>query len=193
MIKRLATSITEFSIAHNWIDHAHYAWCQYALEKELGKMLFFVLCLFLMELTHTWLEVGSFILVFYLFRSRMGGWHAQHVWSCQLISMTLVIIVTFVLGPFVESMHQSVRIALDLVIIIITFFVPLVYPLEAHFTQTIKKSNMVRKNVMLFVLAILQGTNLFIIWSPFLTYSLIALLFTDISVLLQYFKLKKEG
>lgn len=192
MIKKLATSITRYSIMHNWIDHSHYAWCQYALEKELGKILFFSICLLWMKFTHTWFETSSFIFVFYLFRSRMGGWHAHQVWSCQLISIVLVIIVTFGVGPFIISKYQYLLIPLNITIIAATFFVSPVYPVEAHFTQAVKVSNKSRKNIMLLILIVLQGATIIILGPAFLTYSLLALLITDISVLLQYFTLKQK-
>lgn len=193
MIKQFAAAITQYSIAHNWIESSQYAWCQYALEKQLAKMLFFFVCLVLVIFTHTWIKVGAFILTFYLFRSRMGGWHANHVWSCQLISISLVIMITFVVGPFVECLRQPTLIIIDITIITVTFFVAPLYPVEAHFTQAVKVSNMTRKNVMLLIMMILQGVSMVTLGPSFLTYSLLALLITDLSVLLQYFTLKKEG
>lgn len=193
MIKQFASVITQYSVTHDWIESSQYAWCQYALEKQLAKMLFFFVCIILVIFTHTWVETGSFILIFYLFRSRMGGWHANHVWSCQIISIALVIMITFVVGPFLECLRQPTLIVIDITIITVTFFVAPLYPVEAHFTQAVKISNMTRKNIMLLILMILQGISLVVSGPSFLTYSLLALLITDFSVLLQYFKLKKEG
>ena len=193
MIKKLATSITQYSIMHNWIEHSQYAWCRYALEKELGKIPFSIICLVLMKFTNTWVAISSFVLVFCIFRSRMGGWHARHIWSCQLISVTLVVFVTFILGPFIECMQHSMIFALDIAIIGVTLFLSPVYPSEAHFSQEVKALNNSRKNVMLLVLLIFQGVDMVIAGPSFLIYSLVALLITDISVLLQYLKLKKEG
>ena len=193
MIKRFAALITKYSVTHNWIEGSQYAWCQYALEKQLAKTLFFFVCLLLVIFTHTWVEVGAFILVFYLFRSRMGGWHASHVWSCQLVSIALVIMITFIIGPIVKHLGQPTLITVDITIVTITFFVTPLYPVEAHFTQTVRTSNMTRKNVMLLILIILQGISMIALGPSFLAYSLLALLITDLSVLLQYLKTKKEG
>lgn len=191
MIKQLAISATKYFVSRNWIDATQSEWCQYAIEKQLGKILICTICLIFMALTHTWNKVLPFVVVFNLFRERMGGWHAKHFWSCQAMSTGLVVLITFIIGPFMECMYLPMQIALDILAVTITYFASPVYPIEAHFTQAVKHSNSKRKNQMLLILVVLQGMTMSFFGVIFLVYSLLALLFTDLSVLLQYFKLQK--
>lgn len=193
MVRQITTLVTQYAISRNWIDISQYDWCQYALEKQLGTTLFFFICLLLMVVTHKWFEMISFTFVFYCFRMRMGGYHANHVWSCQLISLGLVILFVFVIGSFMECICQPIVIAIDIVVICITYFAKPVYPMEVHFTPAIAVSNIKKKNKLLLGLAVSQIILLMMHGMLFLTYSLLALLITDVSVLFQYFKHQKEG
>lgn len=192
MIKELATSITQYSVTHDWIESSQYDWCRYALEKQLCKTLFFLVCLVLTIITHLWIQVGAFVFTFYLFRCRMGGWHANAIWSCQILSFVLLVGITLFIGPAVEYIPLFALIAIDTIIIIATYFVPPVYPKEAHFTQEIKRSNIQKKNAFLLILVVLQVLSMTIFGPLFLIYGMLGLVFTDISVLLQYFKIKNE-
>lgn len=77
MIKQFAASITQYSVTHNWIEPSQYDWCRYALEKQMCKIPFFLVCLVLTIITHLWIQVGAFVFAFYFLRCRMGGWHAS--------------------------------------------------------------------------------------------------------------------
>lgn len=190
MIKQLATSIAQYSVTHDWMESSQYDWCRYALEKQLCKTLFFLVCLVLTIITHLWIQVGAFVCTFYFFRCRMGGWHASAIWSCQILSFGLLIGITFFIGPVVEYIPLFTLIAIDTVMILVTYFVHPIYPLEAHFTQEIKRSNIQKKNTLLLILVVLQCLSLLISKPEFLSHSMLGLVFTDVSVLLQYFKLK---
>lgn len=191
MVQQFAASITQYSIAHEWIDASQREWCQYAMEKQLGKLLFGCISLLLMIFTQAWLPMMSFISVCFLFRERMGGWHANHVWSCQLLSIGAVISAVFILGPFIEPLDWWLMVCTDVIIVLVTLITPPVYPPEAHFSQEVKTANTKWKNRMLVCLIFLQFISLFICGTVFFVYSLIGLVFTDFSVLLQYFKLQR--
>ena len=107
-----------------------------------------------------------------------------------MLSFVLLVGVTLFIGPAVESIPLFAIIVIDTVIIIATYFVPPVYPMEAHFTQEIKRSNIQKKNTLLLILVVLQCLSMLISKLEFLSYSMLGLVFTDVSVLLQYFKLK---
>lgn len=190
MVQQIAASITRYSISRNWIDASQREWCQYAMEKQFGQLLFGCMSLLLMICTQTWLPMISFISVCYLFRARMGGWHAKHIWSCQLLSMGTVIVAVFVLGPIIEQINCHLLFCIDALIILATLIMPPIYPIEAHFSQSVKKANVKRKNQMLVCLLILQFISLLASGTEFILYSLIGLVFTDFSVFLQYFKLQ---
>ena len=192
MVQQIAASITRYSISRNWIDDSQREWCQYAMEKQLGQLLFGCMSLVLMICTQTWLPMISFISVCYLFRARMGGWHARHIWSCQLLSMGTVIVAVFVLGPIIEQINCHLLFCIDALIILVTLIMPPIYPIEAHFSQSVKKANAKRKNQMLVCLLILQFISLLAGGTEFILYSLIGLVFTDFSVFLQYLNSKED-
>lgn len=192
MIKQLASSIAHYSIAHNWIDESYIEWCQYTMEKQIGKLIFGTICLLLMGLTQTWFEVITFVLTFYLFRERLGGWHAKHYWSCQAISIGVVALSVFIIGPLVNRMSLPKLIILDAFGLLITYFTVPLYPTAVHFSDEIKHSNTKQKNVLLLIFTIAHALTITIWDHMFLTYSLIALVIADLSVLLLYLTSKRE-
>lgn len=60
MVQQIAASITRYSISRNWIDASQREWCQYAMEKQFGQLLFGCMSLLLMICTQTWLPMISF-------------------------------------------------------------------------------------------------------------------------------------
>lgn len=192
MIQKIASSLTEYSVSRNWISSSKTQWCQYALEKRLGMLVFISICCIFAAITSTWIEVLIFTLVLYLFRRRLGGWHARTFCSCQLISIGTVIATILSIGPLLELVATTTLIILDISVIICTYALRPIYPSSAHFTQDITLANTKKKNHLLLILVVFQCICLKLKYSLFLTYSLLGLAIADISVLLQYYNTRRE-
>lgn len=192
MIQKIASSLTVYSVSHNWISSSKTQWCQYALEKWLGMLVFVAICCLFAAITSTWIEVLIFTSVLYLFRRRLGGWHARTFCYCQLISIGTVIATILFIGPLLEFVAATTLIILDISIIICTYALRPIYPGSAHFTQDITLANTKKKDHLLLILVIFQCIFLKLDFSLFLTYSFLGLAIADISVLLQYYKTRRE-
>lgn len=134
MIQKIASSLTEYSVSRNWISSSKTQWCQYALEKRLGMLVFLSICCIFAAITSTWIEVLIFTLVLYLFRRRLGGWHARTFCSCQLISIGTVIATILSIGPLLELVATTTLIILDISVIICTYALRPIYPSSALYT-----------------------------------------------------------
>lgn len=185
MIQKIASNLTAYSIERQWIDPSKAQWCRYALEKRLGMMIFAAMCCLLAVVTAAWAELFSFVLVFYLFRQRLGGWHAKTFWSCQLISLGTLIAAVILIGPILEQADPSVLVGSDALLIACTYFLKPVYPASAHFSQEVRAANTKRKNQMLLGLLLLQLMILKLSGFLFLIYSSLGLVIADLSVLFQ--------
>lgn len=192
MVKRLAATITQYCISHNWIECSKSQWCQYAAEKILGKLAFSWQCLLLGILTGRFCEMIVFVLTFYAFRERMGGWHANHFWSCQILSVAITVSAVIFFGPCLEGASLLFSVTINIIIVLLTCCSKPAYPVAVHFTAEIKYLNTKKKNRMLIGLVVFQIFTLIVCDSTIFVYSLLALAFTDFSVLLQYIKLQKE-
>lgn len=193
MIQKAALRLAEYSIAHKWIDPSKAQWCSYALEKQIGTMFFITMCLLTAAMTAAWAELFSFVLVFYLFRQRMGGWHAKHFWTCQLLSLVVVVSAVVIIGPLLEWVNLYTIVGTDIFVIVSTFFLKPSYPTSAHFSREVLLVNVKRKKLLLLELIALQLVCLKLGRFSFLTYSLLGLTTADLSVLLQYGVKYKKG
>ena len=192
MIQKIASSLTEYSVSHHWISSSKVQWCQYALEKRLGIVFFIAICCLFAAITSTWVEVLIFTSVLYLFRRRLGGWHANNFYFCQLISVGTVIVTVLFIGPHLELVAPTVLIVLDIILIVCTYALKPVYPRSAHFTRDITLANAKKKNHLLLIIVLFQFFCLKLDFFLFLTYSLLGLVIADLSVLLQYYNTRRE-
>lgn len=194
MIQKIASCLTEYSIDHCWVDPAKAQWCKYALEKQIAMFFFTFICFLIATVTSTWLELTSFVLTFYLFRQRLGGYHAKTFLSCQVVSLGSVAIVIMIIGPILEHLNSIALFILDAIIISYTYFLKPAYPDSVHFSQTIYSANRMRKNRMLLVLVFLQLLSLTLCNFTFFIYSLLGLAITDLSVIFQiHLQHQKKG
>lgn len=192
MIQKIASTLTELSIDRQWIEPNKAQWCRYALEKKIGALFFITICLLVASLTATWTTLFPFILVFYIFRQRLGGWHSKNFCSCQIVSLSVVIVITFVVGPLLEQVNPYILYGADVILIGCTFLLSPIYPSSARFSQKIRDANMKRKNQLLLGLILLQLICLSLWGLSFLIYSLLGIAITDISVVLQYITVRRK-
>lgn len=176
-----------YCVSRNWIDYSKLNWCSYAIERRLETALFAFIVFAFSLITKTYLKSFSFVFTLYFFRSRMGGWHAKHVWSCQLISVGTLIVAVLLVGPILEKMRSLTLLILDILTIVTVFFTKPVYPQQAHFTQSEIKANIKSRNLMLIVLILVQGISLWLAEKTITLYSCLALMFTVMAVLLELF------
>lgn len=193
MIQKIASELTDYSVAHSWIDSSKAQWCRYALEKRLGAMFFTAFCLLIAAVTATWIKLFSFVAVFYLFRKRLGGWHAKTFWTCQLLSFGTVITAVVIIGPIMEYTKLPFLICADILLSVFTCLLKPAYPASAHFSQEVRAANTKRKNQLLFGLILLQFLSLKLGQVLFLIYSCLGLAIADLSVLFQIYVQQKKG
>lgn len=186
MIQILAIRITEYAVAHQWIDSLHARWCNYAIEKWLGKLIFALLFVVAAIITDSFMELFVFICTFVLFRQRQGGWHSKHFWSCQIISIGMVLLIALIIGPCLEGLRNDFVTVASLLVVGGTFALKPAYPVQLHFSKAEKQANIKRRNHLLIGLCILQCLCFIGSFSSLIVYSFLGLAIADISVLLEH-------
>lgn len=190
----MAIKLTGYCVAKNWIDDSKFAWCSYAIEKQIGASIFFVITLIIALIFSSFVETISFAAVFYIFRSRMGGWHAKHAWSCQMISTGITVLVILLIGPAIERINPFPVLIANFVLIAGMLIIKPVYPLQVHFTQEEMHANYRQKNKMLLILSLIQAISCIFISSKITIYSFLGLIATAITVVLEYItQFRKDG
>lgn len=176
LTSRIITSLTSRFIDNGWISEEDTPFFQYALDSFIGKTVFFVLLTIICVILHCFKEALIFSIVFLAFRSRMGGWHANSRWLCQLLSIGIVIVSSCILGPQFEKLHISILVSLNLSAIVISFFLSPAYPPQLHLSQDEIKGNIYKKNQLLIVLILIQLPLIFLLDYRILSYTSLGLI-----------------
>lgn len=192
MVQTLATRLAEYAVAHQWIEASYRKWCSYAIEKWLGKLIFAALFIAVSILTNSLLRMLPFIFTFLLLRRRQGGWHANHFWSCQIISIGMVLFVEVMLGPAIEQIQNEILMISGVLLIVCTFALRPAYPTSAHFSDAEKHANLKRRNQLLIGILILACLAYAFSWFHQIAYIFLGLAIADVSVLLAHIYSRKD-
>lgn len=188
MVQNLALKLTQYAIEHQWIRDSDVRWCQYAIEKHLSTLLFVAVCLIFAMSTGTILNTLVFILVFFIFRRRMGGWHTKHFWTCQLVSIGTVVMAVILVGPWLEQINPYIFIMADAFVILWMWKMKPNYCDSAHFTKEIQAANNKQKVRLLVDVVVFQVICFRLEKYSLLIYIFLGLTIAALSVMLEYFK-----
>lgn len=175
LMHTLSLAIAEACSTRGWIEVRDKPWCAYAVEKKLISLCFFLLLIPFAVVLGVLPQAAVFSCVLYLLRRRYGGWHAPFAWLCQVISITLVLAVTLIVGPAMTQLPTLVVWGTDAIVMTIAIIQPPVYPPQLHFNQEIKRANTRKKNLVLLAVIVLQ-LGLGALVKDILIYSFLAVL-----------------
>lgn len=193
MIHKISDKLAAYCIEKNWIESSKFAWCSYAIEKQLETSVFALFILVFAIASNSYVETICFTLVLYIFRSRMGGWHAKSAWSCQMISVGTTVIAVLLIGPAIEKINSLLIFSLNIVLISAMLILRPIYPVQAHFTQKEINANFSRKNQLCLVLSLIQAASWVFVSTKITVYSFLGLIAAVIAVALEYItKFRKE-
>ena len=149
MYNKLPKIIAVHFAARGLISENDISWCAYLLIRWFGSA---TLCLILFAIaTVLGRSVELFFFCFCLFalRRRIGGWHAESAWICQLVSVSSTLFFVYIVGPLCESQPASFAIFGCLIVTICAFILRPVYPPQTHFSQAVHQANIRKKNILL--------------------------------------------
>lgn len=184
---RIAKSLSEYSLAKHWINPDDQEWCIYAIETKLLSIVFFFAMAVLALILNAIPQTSIFTLTFYNLRRRIGGYHAPHAWVCLLISICVTFCITHLIGPALEQIPYGTVIAIDILALTTAMVKKPVYPPQTQFNNAVVAANNRRKNVILFIIAIVQFVC-FRFYPYVLVYSFLAVLTGLISVYIELFR-----
>lgn len=184
--------LADFSVKQKWIEPEEVLWCSYAVQKWIGTLIFVCLCVGIAVVSDSEIPLLIFSIVFFMFRRRLGGWHANHFLICQLLSIGTVILIVTVIGPLLEQIDTRLLWIADIILVGFAFAGKPAYPTQVHFSHEDILGNMKRKNQLLLILVLFQC----ICWKSFrfqhVVYSFLGLAIAELSVLLEYISQKKD-
>ena len=185
MLRQDAEKLTEVFCKRNWVDEDRRDWCTYTVEKWLGILLFFLAVTVWMLISGRYLDTLSFLVPFYLLRRRIGGCHAKSQALCFFLSIAIVIFVSAFLGEWLLALPEELLLMLDAAAIALTLIVSPAYPPQLNFTETEKKANLVRKNILALGIFLAQIFVEIVLNPCLLSYSFCGICFVLITVFIQ--------
>ena len=189
---QLSIRIAEACIKRNWIKAIDKDWCIYTVETKLLFCAFLILAGIITWLLGVLVEASIFIFVFCLLRSHMGGWHAPFAWLCQIISLSLVLLCTLILGPAIQMLCQEALWGINIFALIIAYITKPVFPVQMHATEDVLIENTKIKNRILLLIFCVQVIS-FRFTQVFVIYSFLGTLFCVISIIIYNLICKKTG
>lgn len=190
MIHNAADRLTAIFIKKEWIREDLAPFCSYALETRMGTLLFFALLTVISLALHKCTEALVFSVTLFLFRRRMGGWHAPSAWICQTVSVCVMLFVVFVAGPLLIRLGVYGIFASNAIIIAASFVVPPAIPPQMHLTDTEVVASVKKKNRLLLILIVLQFPLHWVWGEEAIAYTTLGLSFGIISIIHEKIKQK---
>ncbi len=190
MIHNTAARLTAMFIRKEWIGEELAPSCCYELETHLGRFLFFALLITISLALHKCAEALIFSVTLFLFRRRMGGWHAPSVWVCQTISVCIMLFVVLVGGPFLIRLGAFGISVSNVGIIATSFVIPPAIPHQMHLSDAEIAASIRKKNQLLLFLIVVQPL-IYLSWGiDDIAYTTLGLSFGIISIIHEKIKQK---
>lgn len=182
MIHAMSRKLTNIFYRNSWIRKDQIAWCIYGVEKAISWCFFCAMIMIYICISKKVVETFLFISVFYLFRQHLGGYHTKHHWSCQILSVGLVVAICSLIGPIIENLDSCFLYFVNIYDLIILFFLEPSFPKQMHLTEKEKRFHKYRIKELVFICA---GAQYLIVWfnKTYFVYTLLSLIVVIISVL----------
>lgn len=193
MIHALASRLADICVAHELINPKLHPFLLYKLELFLSTAFFSCVLILIAILSHTYIEIISFAATVFLLRRRMGGWHAPAPWLCQVLSILLIFVFVFVLGPLIDHLHPVIILVSSLVLDMFSYFLKPSYPPQLHFTDEEIQANTKQSHSLLLLLASVQLVSFFWLDDRIVTYTFLGLAVTVLTVLLEKIQHLQKG
>lgn len=181
---KLSLAIANSCIRRNWIPESDRLWCIYVVETKLLSLMFFICLGFLAAIMNILPQTAIFSFVFYSLRKRYGGWHAPCAWLCQLLSLLLVLVVVFEIGPATLMLPAYIVWTVDVTIMVVALVQAPIYPVQAHFDEAAIHANTHKKNQIILIIMAAQ-LCLGPVYRTFLVYSMLAVFAGVLSVYIE--------
>jgi accessory gene regulator protein AgrB len=185
MYHKLALKTANACLNRQWISADQFDWCAYAVEKRINYLAMALIIVFIAILTGKIIEIVAFVVSVTALRRRIGGWHAKRTWSCQFLSVIVLLLVISVIGPNIERLDLRIVIAFDTIILLACCITKPIYPPQLYFSDDIIKANNRKKHGILFLMIIIQILS-FIVQGPLvMIYSTLGILTSLIALFAQ--------
>ena len=139
MIHAMSKRLTKTFFANGWIKGDQIDWCIYSIEKAISWCFFSTIVLIYVLISKKTMEVIFFPSVFCLFRRHLGGYHTRHHWTCQILSVGLVLAICSLIGPIAEKLNFGFLLFANGCALIILFLIKPSFPKQMNLTSDEEK------------------------------------------------------
>ena len=139
MIHAMSKRLTKTFFANGWIKDNQIDWCIYSIEKAISWCFFSTMILIYIVVSKKTMEVIFFTSVFCLFRRHLGGYHTRHHWTCQILSVGLVVAICSLIGPIAEKLNFGFLLFANGCALIILFLIKPSFPKQMNLTSDEEK------------------------------------------------------
>lgn len=185
MIHKSAESMAQICCNRGWVQEELRPWCIYTLEKWFGILFFFSAVLLWAILSGQYIETAAFLIPFYFLRRRMGGYHAKSAYTCFLISIGTVVIVSSIIGTWLLAFPIWILGIADSIVVVIALILRPAYPPQVHFTAKEKEANSRKKNDLLILFFSFQLWSVLFFDKRILSFSICGIAFCVVTVIIQ--------
>lgn len=156
MYHAMAQKLTAICMERKWIEPENAAWCIYTIEKWMSILTQFLIFLFFGIIIDQVLLVVLFVGSCYMLRRRIGGWHADTPWQCQLLGGTLVVVTVILILAVATKIPLWGHVLVAFIADTICILQKPVYPSQLHFSEEVLALNNRKKTQWIGILALLQ-------------------------------------
>ena len=160
MLSRTSNRLAYYLCNKHYIDPEDFEWCVFTIEKALLQLAFLSILLLLSIVTSSIIETLITVLVFFLMRRRLGGYHAARPSLCLFLSSIIIL-----------SCHTAIDVLLTIPSVVLRSITVLTmasgylvrpsYPQKAMISQMdLQKNNEAKKRLII----LLAGIQLFMAW-----------------------------
>ena len=186
MFHNFAVFLTGHFLKQDIIEETQVPFCCYKLEQLIGSGIFAFILLLISIATESYLEIISFSISASVFRRHMGGWHAPSAWLCQIMSILLVLLAVFFVGPIIETLgNPAIVFSSAIALTLISLFISPAFPPQMHMSKTEIFANQRLKNIYLLILLLVQLISYLCLDYRISIYSALGLVITVFTVLLE--------
>ena len=149
-MRYISTIVAEYAVKNKLLSMEKKAWLIYILQKYISAIL--IICI--IEVTegvlNKALQAAMLTVTILSLRRIIGGWHANTIIGCYMVSLLCIIGTIHVLTPLLVSWEYSPILLSALSIY--AFKVKPIYPKQCAFSDEVVRANLVKKNRRLMLL-----------------------------------------
>lgn len=193
MYSKLSNKISLTLASRGLIAEDEINWCAYILVRWLSTLTLCLLFLIAVLILGRFFRLICFCIPLLLLRRRIGGWHTKHIWSCQLLSLSVPLFFVYIVGPRISLLDYWIVALGCLSINVTALILKPIYPPQTHFDKAVACANSKKKNQLVLLIVAFQVVSIPLIGLDVMIYSSLGSLSAVLSLVAEKIAQKIKG